>query len=327
MANIFLTRKCNLKCPYCFASEFVNRENEEISLENLFLALKFIKTDRNERIGLIGGEPTLHSKFGKILQIMLNDDEINQVTIYTNGIEIDKYAEILKNNKFYLLINCNSPNDIGVSNYQKLKHNIEYLYPLMKDRLKLGINLYSTQMNYDYIFELLKLTDSHFLRFSTALPNEEKEKTEDILNSFVIMKETLFSFFSACLDNEIIPCNDCNSFPDCIYTKEEKLLLIKLAQLANKLNIYQDPIRSCHQCNPVIDILTNLEAVRCFGFSKYLKTPIRNYKNISELKSFFYNQIDVFANNTFICDKCKDCKTRQIDKCGICYTYKIKKMK
>ena len=35
MANIFLTRKCNLKCPYCFADEFVNKKNEEVTLEIL----------------------------------------------------------------------------------------------------------------------------------------------------------------------------------------------------------------------------------------------------------------------------------------------------
>ena len=33
MANIFLTKKCNLKCPYCFADEFVNKDNQEIYTE------------------------------------------------------------------------------------------------------------------------------------------------------------------------------------------------------------------------------------------------------------------------------------------------------
>lgn len=327
MANIFLTRKCNLKCPYCFASEFVNRENEEISLENFVLALNFIKTGNNEPVGLIGGEPTLHSKFREILEIVANDYEIKYVTLFTNGIEIDKYVDIIKNDKFYLLVNCNSPNDIGQHNYEKLKKNIVYLSKIMKDRLKLGINIYSPEMNYKYIFDLLKLTNSHFLRFSTAIPNEIKEETKDILDSFIQMKEILFSFFQDCYDNEIIPGNDCNSFPDCIYTKEEKLLLVKLAKLANELNIYQDPIRSCRKCEPVIDILTDLQAVRCFGLSKYLKMPIKNYKNIDELKSYFYNQIDMFVNNIYVSNDCKDCKTKQINKCGICLTYKIKFLK
>ena len=54
MANIFLTRKCNLKCPYCFASEFVNKENEEVTLENFKKIVDFIKKNGTKRIGLIG---------------------------------------------------------------------------------------------------------------------------------------------------------------------------------------------------------------------------------------------------------------------------------
>lgn len=327
MANIFLTRKCNLKCPYCFASEFVNRENEEITLENFKIALDFVKTEKDGQIGLIGGEPTLHSRFGEILELVAADDEVKFVTIFTNGIEIHKYAEIIKNEKFYLLINCNSPQDIGESNFEKLKNNIIFLSKIMKDRLKLGINIYSPQMNYSYIFDLLRLIDSHFVRFSTAIPNEVKEETKDILDSFSQMKKTLFSFFQDCYDNEIIPGNDCNSFPDCIYTKEEKQLLVKLAQLANKYDIYMDPIRSCRKCEPVIDILTNLYAVRCFGLSKYLKTHIKNYKSIKELKLYFHNQIDSVVDNILICDDCENCKMRQINKCGVCYTYKIKNIK
>ena len=42
MPNIMLTYRCNLKCPYCFANEFVNKKNTDISLENFEKALDFI---------------------------------------------------------------------------------------------------------------------------------------------------------------------------------------------------------------------------------------------------------------------------------------------
>lgn len=67
MANIFLTRKCNLKCPYCFADEFVNQKNQDVTLENFKKILNFIKVDKTSKVGLIGGEPTLHPKFNEIL--------------------------------------------------------------------------------------------------------------------------------------------------------------------------------------------------------------------------------------------------------------------
>lgn len=324
MANIFLTKKCNLKCPYCFADEFVNKENDEISIENFKNAINFIKQDENERIGLIGGEPTLHSKFSEILDILINDENIKKVVIFTNGLEIDKYLEQLKNEKFSILINCNSSDDIGAQRYTKLKENIKLLSPIMDKRLNLGINIYSPNMDYSYIFELLKIADKHFIRFSTALPNDFKEETSNILESFKEIKPKLFNFFKDCYNNKIVPSNDCNSFPDCIFTTEEKKLLIKLSILGKEYNL-QSPIETCKTCSPVIDILPDLTAVRCFGLSKSTKIQIKDFKTIENIRKYFINKVDLYAKLSFIDKNCENCKMRYLDKCGICFTYKLKK--
>lgn len=42
MANIMLTDVCNLRCPYCFANEFVNVDKNEISEQNFKKAVDFI---------------------------------------------------------------------------------------------------------------------------------------------------------------------------------------------------------------------------------------------------------------------------------------------
>lgn len=64
MANIMLTDTCNLKRPYCFANEFVNIDKNEISEQNFKKAVNFILQDGScDAIGLIGGEPILHSRF------------------------------------------------------------------------------------------------------------------------------------------------------------------------------------------------------------------------------------------------------------------------
>ena len=327
MANIFLTRKCNLKCPYCFADEFVNKKNEEVTLENFEKILNFIKKDGTSRIGLIGGEPTLHPKFNKILDILNNDDNIKEIIIYTNGIKIDKFLNKLNKDKYSILINCNSPEDIGKS-YKKLEENILKTYNLLKDKCTLGINLYSDKLNYSYIFGLLKSINSHSLRFSVAIPNEIKENTFDIISSFKKFKPFLFEFFKDCLKEEIVPYFDCNSFPDCFYTLEDKKILIQLSELAKKMKQNKIPgtIASCKTCAPVVDILPDMTAVRCFGLSKYLKKPIFEYRTLTNLEKYFYNQIDLYARLSFITNECENCNLRLLNKCGICYTYKLDKM-
>ena len=80
-------------------------------------------------------------------------------------------------------------------------------------------------------------------------------------------------------------------------------------------------------CSPVIDILPDLNAVRCFGFSKELKIDIRKFKSLEALNTYFINKIDIYAKAIFECNDCDECKNRLLSKCGICYTYKIDRIR
>lgn len=323
MANIFLTKKCNLKCPYCFADEFVNKEQQEVSIENFKTILNFIKTNPFERVGLIGGEPTTHSKFNEILEILNRDDEVKDAIVFTNGIEIDKSAELLKNEKFTLLINCNSQNDIGEHFYNKLKNNIRILKE-EKINFRLGINLYSDKLNYGYIFELLKIAESNSLRFSTALPNCYKEETDNVLSDFSKFKPYLFKFFNNCIENKIVPYSDCNFIPHCLLEIEDKKTILKMAKLGKDFG--NNSFTTNNICNPVIDILPDLTAIRCFGLSKHKRAKISDFKSIESLRKYFFNKIDIYARVTHISDKCSDCSANYLEKCGVCFTYKINKI-
>ncbi|MCL2227567.1 MAG: radical SAM protein, partial [Oscillospiraceae bacterium] len=62
MANIMVTEACNLRCPYCFAEEFVNHSPKEMSVEDFRIALNFALSDPDDKqVGIIGGEPLLYS--------------------------------------------------------------------------------------------------------------------------------------------------------------------------------------------------------------------------------------------------------------------------
>jgi sulfatase maturation enzyme AslB (radical SAM superfamily) len=68
MANIAINNYCNLKCDYCFADNMIKEANKTMSLDNYIKVLKYL-TEQNyeQRIGIIGGEPTLHPQFKEIL--------------------------------------------------------------------------------------------------------------------------------------------------------------------------------------------------------------------------------------------------------------------
>ena len=42
MANLMITKQCNLHCSYCFANEFVNKQKDIMSFENFMKCMKFL---------------------------------------------------------------------------------------------------------------------------------------------------------------------------------------------------------------------------------------------------------------------------------------------
>lgn len=333
MANIMMTDVCNLHCPYCFANEFVNKERNEISDEAFQKAVDFILGDASHSsVGLIGGEPTTHAHFDALMRKLLLDNRAKAVVVYTNGILIDRFWDVICHPKTHLLINCNPPQDIGEKNFQKLSDNLHILInqKLCKDRVTLGINMYRPDFEYDYLLRLLKEFSFNHVRVSITVPNLEDDRNMDARVYFEEMKPRMFEFFHALFKHNIIPNFDCNKIPSCLI-KEKELEAFRpylqnsfIAQHIGKSNVASTEVH----CNPVIDIRQDLTAVRCFGLSSCTKQNIENFTGIHELQNYYLREIDAYAYNTVYNHKCVDCHLRQVMKCsGGCLAYKINEIK
>lgn len=330
MANIMMTDVCNLRCPYCFANEFVNKDTNEISEENFEKAVDFIVGDGSRSsLGLIGGEPTVHSKFESYLRKLIADDRVKTVVVYTNGILIDRYWDVICHPKVRLLINCNSPEDIGEKQFEKLCNNLDYLIEkrMFKKNVTLGINMYQPDFPYEYILNLLKKYDFHHVRVSITVPNMEDERNADAHAYFERMKPGMFQFFHELLSNDIIPNYDCNKIPSCLITEEDVDEFRKYGERKYiRRNIKDSNITDkIVKCSPVIDIRQDLTAVRCFGLSECTKQNIEDFSGIRELENYYLRTIDAYACNTVYSEKCVDCHAREVRKCnGGCLAFKIK---
>lgn len=323
MANIVLLYKCNLHCSYCFANEFVNKKSAIISFENFLKAYYFIKKTPKERIGLIGGEPTLHPDFARILQFLNRENKMNKfkvpVQIFTNGIELDKYMDLFLRGNYGFLINCNSPENIGAANYSRLMRNIKLLEKHHSGKYVIGINLYSNKMNFDYIFDILKIAKKKILRMSLTVPNDIHQKQMSLENAFGINKDFLFELLKKCKKNNVSPFYDCNSLVTCM-VKPEDIRLIKSFETRFNLLCYSS-------CCPIIDILPDLQTIRCFGLSDYLKVQMSDFSDIKQLRKFFESEIDYYAKKLPTWKECESCKSMKLLDCfGGCLAYKIDKI-
>ena len=330
--NIMCNQVCNFTCPYCFANEFVGRSEEslrkdksQITLENFQKAVDFAVKSKEDRIGLIGGEPLLHPQFEKLVEIAINTP-VRTVHLFTNGVFLDKYFHLLGSDKFTILINVNSPEDVGEKQYKKVVENIDYLVNKMhaKKKISVGVNIYKEDMNFDFMTSIIKRFGFNRLRLAITVPNTNNKREESAIEYFQRMKVPTFKLFEELYELGCMPSYDCNGMPICITTDEEKKWLRKFWEFEEKMGFCN--ITENHRCHSVIDILPNLDVVRCFGMSEVLKVSMEKFENAKQIRGYFAHEIDNLMSLIPTDPRCKTCLYKNSDTCsGGCLAFKLNK--
>ena len=98
--TITLTRKCNLRCNFCYAKNTEYLEESTIKFENLKRIIDFCNEACVRYIVFTGGEPTLYSGLFDILKYIKRQENKMIPTIATNGILLEnkEFCESLINN-------------------------------------------------------------------------------------------------------------------------------------------------------------------------------------------------------------------------------------
>lgn len=335
MANIMVNEACNLRCPYCFAEEFVNKAPKEMSLEDFRTALNFVLSDKSDgQVGIIGGEPLLYSHIEQALRIAMNDPRSEYVTLYTNAVELDRLpADILEDGKFRMLVNCNSPLDMGDKAFTKMLRN---LYSFQDDhsgdgRYRLSVNIYKPDFDYTYIIPIAQEMGFDVIRLSVSVPQKGQLNGKSPLEYFREMKLVAMRFVCDMVRCGVITGFDCNFLPGCILSKDEyesmadvkDVFYSALADRYSETFWQRSILCETHNCTPVIDILPDLQAIRCFGLSEYTKQDIRNFRNIGALRNHYIKTVDRPALEFHASEQCRDCYQHELGDCsGGCLLYK-----
>lgn len=193
MPNIAITEKCNLRCPYCFAEESIGGGSTDISSVDYSKALDFLTKEGPVTVGLIGGEPLLHESFDAIVEKTVLNPHVSRCVVYTNGIGIEQHVEALSMPKVSLLVNWNSPEQLGEERFKAIERGMDSLVldKGIHDRVNIGLNLYSDDFDYSYAKDLLQKYDLHRVRISLTIPSCKAR----MLETFKRRKPYLFSFF------------------------------------------------------------------------------------------------------------------------------------
>ena len=92
--RITLTNRCNVNCLYCHHDGMV-RSKDEMTADELYTICKIAKKIGVRKIRLSGGEPLLKKDIVEIVEKIASLG-FKDISMTTNGILLDKYAEDLK---------------------------------------------------------------------------------------------------------------------------------------------------------------------------------------------------------------------------------------
>lgn len=96
--RISVTDRCNLRCTYCMPAEGVpHMDHKEIlTFDEIVDVVKFGVSIGINKVRLTGGEPLVRRGIVDLVKMIWNVEGIKDLSMTTNGILLDKFAEELK---------------------------------------------------------------------------------------------------------------------------------------------------------------------------------------------------------------------------------------
>lgn len=87
--QVFITNRCNLSCEGCFAKNIMKTNNLDIAIPEYTKIIKKFIDRGGQHINILGGEPLLHPRLRRIIEITNGSDLSSH--LYTNGLFLDRY--------------------------------------------------------------------------------------------------------------------------------------------------------------------------------------------------------------------------------------------
>lgn len=194
-----LTNKCNLKCAYCFG-KFYERNDEELTTEQVFLLIGELAKMGTKRIGISGGEALLRPDLPQIIKFI--QDKKIECGLNSNGILIPaKINEIKFVNS--ICLSLDGPQEIhdyyrGKGSWQAAMRAIE---TVKKYNIPLHVSAVLTKGNYNYIDWLLKKAkELKFLIQFPLLQNQFYGEKNSKFSEMMLSKEEYIQTIKKIID-------------------------------------------------------------------------------------------------------------------------------
>lgn len=282
--NILLTTACNLDCDYCFAQSLRGRAGQrEMMLRDLEWLLSQLDPDVDE-VRLMGGEPTLHSRYVEALRIVKSRDFI--ATVFTNGTRpaLRQTAPDLPDR---VLLNLNDWLTYSAGQQAEILNNLSAL----GQRLSLGYTV--TRPDFDLSTHRKLILDyglKPVIRLGLAQPVIGGRNIY-LADADLAAAHRAVADWASRLAVDGIRLNfDCG-FRRCYFTDGQ---IEQLVRAGAALRFF---------CAPSLDVGPGLLAWRCYAFSAGPGVDLRQFGSLEQARDGFRRR-DRYLDPA--CDSCRD---------------------
>ncbi len=316
--NIALTYSCNQNCDFCFARDAVSinknsPEAGEITIDNLYKVISFMKTSKVSVFNMIGGEPTLHSRFEEIYDIV--SDNGFSIVIFSNGLIDKDRADFLsqRDNLECILLNIRERGEYLRKEWKKINYTLFRL----NNKITLSFRIYRANFDPTFLFDLIdKYRLLRLINWAIACPSlVEKNKYIPLEDHKKVVKKMVI--FSRESKRRNIRWYSDSGFLFCAFTDG------KLEELRENVGFRPDT-----NCYPAIEVAPDLRVFRCFGLASKSQITLKltDFANLQEAERHFFIKSLPFKRIGSL-DKCFSCEHIRTQKCsGGCMVNILKRL-
>jgi MoaA/NifB/PqqE/SkfB family radical SAM enzyme len=153
MANVLLTNRCNLRCAYCFAQERLQENrNQVMALADVAKVIGFLKRSDHPIFRAMGGEPTLHPEFPRIVEMALGDEM--RVDVLSNATWPEDYNDLFRRispRRLFFLLNIDHPDNYAPAQWERIERNLAAVAARESVTLSFNLSRSNRGMNTSWI--------------------------------------------------------------------------------------------------------------------------------------------------------------------------------
>ena len=291
MINIFVTYRCNLSCPYCFARDLKEEFPLDMGEETFSTLLDWLVRGGVPAAAFIGGEPTLHPHLASMIE-RTAEAGISTV-LFTNGLFesslVDDIAPYVSN----VVVNFNEPQTYAPGQWKRLNDNLMALR-VHDVRITFSKNFSRRFSRYDYLLEGIESHNVSAVRYDISRPAVSGTNDHFTLDDTWQVISTIVGFVKQCEALGVRTGLDC-SVRFCDMRSEDRQYLERVSAKFTGI------------CHPSLDVHPDLSASYCLPLNGVRIPDVLRFRNHEELLWHFAQMVRPLRLKNVSAD-CLDCK-------------------